>query len=80
MKMLYLCVVACMKLQESGGIHNPDSGEYAYGIMKIEPNHIGEKAPYYNRLTKEKETISIDKENLSDVKTNIFIGAYNIFV
>ncbi len=67
-----LMAIAC---QESSGIHNPDDGEYATGIMRIEPVHKGEIAPFYNHVTKKQDSIKIDKDNLNNVKTNIFIGA-----
>ena len=67
-----LMAIAC---QESSGIHNPDDGEYAIGIMRIEPVHEGEVAPFYNHVTKKQDSIKIDKNNLNNVQTNIYIGA-----
>ena len=68
-------LLAAIAAQESSGNHYSHLNGPGYGLMQIEYVHFGETLSAYNYETKTNDSITVTKESVSDLETNIKIGA-----
>lgn len=68
-------LLAAIAAQESSGNHYNHLNGPGYGLMQIEYVHFGETLSAYNFETKTQDSITVTKDAVSNLETNIKIGA-----